>query len=148
MKNDRRWIAILAGAAGGAVAIAAMEFLAERTALPLAFIPFAASIVLVMGSPEAQPAQPRALVGGHLLSAAVGLSTVTLAGPQPWAAAAAVGIAMIVMQVTDTFHPPAGINPLLIVINDRAWDFLFVPVAAGLVILVGFAYVWHNASRR
>jgi high affinity Mn2+ porin len=61
-----------------------MEFLAERTAFPLAFIPFATSIVLVMGSPEAKPAQPRALVGGHLLSAAVGLLTVTIAGPQPW----------------------------------------------------------------
>jgi hypothetical protein len=51
MKNDRPWTAILAGAAGGAVAIAAMERLAERTAVPLAFIPFATSIVMVMGSP-------------------------------------------------------------------------------------------------
>jgi hypothetical protein len=59
MKNDRPWTAILAGAAGGAVAIAAMEMLAERTAVPLAFIPFATSIVMVMGSPEATPAQPR-----------------------------------------------------------------------------------------
>jgi CBS-domain-containing membrane protein len=83
MKNERTWIAIFAGAAGGAVAIAAMEILAERTAVPLAFIPFATSIVMVMGSPEAKPAQPRALVGGHLLSAVVGLAMVTLAGPQP-----------------------------------------------------------------
>ncbi len=148
MKNDRPWIAILAGAAGGAVAIAAMESLAERTAFPLAFIPFATSIVLVMGSPEAKPAQPRALVGGHLLSAAVGLVMVTIAGPQPWAAAVAVGIAMVVMHMTDTFHPPAGINPLLIVINDRSWSFLLVPVGAGVVILVGFAYLWHNVTRR
>jgi CBS-domain-containing membrane protein len=66
---------------GGAVAIAAMEMLAERTAVPLAFIPFATSIVMVMivmvmGSPEATPARPRALVGGHLLSAVVGLEQV------------------------------------------------------------------------
>jgi CBS-domain-containing membrane protein len=54
----------VAGAVGGAVAIAAMEFLSARSALPLAFIPFATSIVLVMGSPEARPAQPRALVAG------------------------------------------------------------------------------------
>jgi CBS-domain-containing membrane protein len=87
MKNDRPRIAILAGAAGGAMAIAAMESLAERTAVPLA----------------------------HL---------------------------------TDTFHPPAGINPLLIVINDRSWSFLLVPVGAGVVILVGFAYLWHNVTRR
>jgi CBS-domain-containing membrane protein len=125
-----------------------MELLAERTAVPLAFIPFATSIVLVMGSPEAKPAQPRALVGGHLLSTAVGLLMVTLSGPQPWAAAIAVGVAIAVMHVTDTFHPPAGINPLLIVINDRSWDFLIVPVAAGLIVLVGFAYLWHNLTRR
>src|SRR5271155_1566855 len=104
MKNDRRWIAVLASAAGGAVAIAAMEFLAERTSVPLAFIPFATSIVLVMGSPDAKPAQPRALIGGHLLSAVIGLLMVTLAGPQPWAAAVAVGIAMAAMLATDTFH--------------------------------------------
>jgi CBS-domain-containing membrane protein len=143
-ENDRPWIAILAGAAGGAVAIAAMEFLAEWTAVPLAFIPFATSIVMIMGSPEVKPAQPRTLVGGHLVSAAV----VTIAGPQPWAAAVAVGIAMIVMHVTDTFRPPAGINPLLIVLNDRSWSFLNVPVGAGVVIPVGFAYLRHNVTRR
>ena len=49
------WIAILAGAAGGAVAIAAMEMLAVRAALRLEFIPFATSIVMVMGAPEAKP---------------------------------------------------------------------------------------------
>ncbi len=140
--------AVVAGAAGGAAAIAAMEFLAERSTVPLAFIPFATSIVLIMGTPEAKPAQPRALVGGHLLSAAVGLLAVTLVGPQPWAAAFAIGAAMVVMHLTDTFHPPAGINPLLIVVNDRPWGFLLVPVAAGLAILVCFAYLWHNATRR
>jgi HPP family len=36
---------------------------------------------------------------------------VTFAGPQPWAAAVAVGIAMAVMHVTDSLHPPARINP-------------------------------------
>jgi CBS-domain-containing membrane protein len=101
-----------------------------------------------MGSPEAKLAQPRALVGGHLLSAAVGLLIVTIVGPQPWAAAVAVGIALIVMHPTDSFHQPAGINPLLIVLNDRSWSFLLVPVGAGVVILVGFAYLWHNVTRR
>jgi len=148
MNNERPWIAILAGAAGGALAIAAMEMLAARAALRLEFIPFATSIVLVMGSPEAKPAQPRALAGGHLLSAAVGLVIVKLVGPQPWAAALAVGLAMIVMHATDTFHPPAGINPLLVIVNDRPWSFLLVPVAAGVAILITFAFVWHNTARR
>jgi CBS-domain-containing membrane protein len=148
MNIEQPWIAILVGAAGGATAIAAMEVLAERTAVPLAFIPFATSIVMVMGSPEPKPAQPRALVGGHLLSAGVGLVTVSLAGPHPWAAAVAVGLAMIVMHTTNSFHPPAGINPLLIVVNDRPWSFFVIPVAAGVVILVAFAFAWHNITRR
>jgi CBS-domain-containing membrane protein len=148
MNNERPWIAIIAGAAGGAVAIAAMEMLAVRAALRLEFIPFATSIVIVMGAPEVKPAQPRAIAGGHLLSAVVGLAVVKLVGPQPWAAAVAVGLAMIVMHATDTFHPPAGINPLLIIINDRPWSFLLVPVAAGVAILIAFAFLWHNTFRR
>jgi CBS-domain-containing membrane protein len=58
----------------------------------LLFIPFATSIVLVMGSPEAEPAQPRALVGGHLLSTATGLLVLHIIGAGPRAAAAAVGL--------------------------------------------------------
>jgi len=140
--------AIIAGAAGGAVAIAVMELLSARTMTPLMTIPFATSIVLVMGSPEADPAQPRALVGGHLVAALVGLVIVKLVGPNPWAAALAVGLAMMAMHLTGTFHPPAGINPLLVVVNNFSWTYIIVPVACGALLLVGFAYAWHNVARR
>jgi len=140
--------AIIAGAAGGAVAIAVMELLSARTMTPLMTIPFATSIVLVMGSPEADPAQPRALVGGHLVAALVGLVIVKLVGPNPWAAALAVGLAMVAMHLTGTFHPPAGINPLLVVVNNFSWTYIIVPVACGALLLVGFAYAWHNVARR
>ena len=140
--------AIIAGAAGGAVAIAVMELLSARTMTPLMTIPFATSIVLVMGSPEADPAQPRALVGGHLIAALVGLVVVKLVGPNPWAAALAVGLAMLAMHLTGTFHPPAGINPLLVVVNNFSWTYIIVPVACGALLLVGFAYAWHNVARR
>lgn len=140
--------AVIAGAAGGVVAIAVMELLSARTMTPLMTIPFATSIVLVMGSAEAEPAQPRELVGGHLVSALVGLLMVKLAGPGPWIAALAVGLAMMAMHLTGTFHPPAGINPLLVVVNDMSWSYLAVPVAFGALLLLAFAFVWHNAVRR
>src|SRR5215831_7803643 len=101
-----------AGAAGGAIAIAAMEEFSSRADFPLMFVPFATSIVLVMGSPEIEAAQPRALIGGHLVASAVGLALVKITGPGPFAAAFAVGLAMAAMQVTRSFHPPAGIDPL------------------------------------
>ena len=66
-------------------------------------IPFATSIVLVIGSPGVEPAQQRALIGGHVLSALVGFAVLKLTGPQAWAAAAAVGLSILAMYVTGTF---------------------------------------------
>jgi CBS-domain-containing membrane protein len=118
---------MVAGAAGGAVAIALMEELSTRATFPLIFVPFATSIVLIMGSPETAAAQPRALIGGHLLATLVGLLVVKITGPGPLAAALAVGLAMVAMHLTRSFHPPAGIDPLVIVVNDMSWSFLLAP---------------------
>ena len=148
-RNDHR--NVLAGAVaglGGGLAIGAMEWFSVVAHYPLAVIPFATSIVLVIGSPEAEPAQPRALVGGHFVSALVGLAVLKLTGPQAWAAAAAVGLSILAMYLTGTFHPPAGINPLLVVSGNLPWMFLFAPVLAGAVLLVAFAYLWHRWVRR
>jgi len=141
-------IAIAGAAAGGAVAIGVMEALSARTDYPLMMVPFATSIVLVMGTPEAEPAQPRALIGGHLISALAGLLVLQVTGPSAVAAACAVGLAIAAMQLTRTFHPPAGIDPLIIVLNGLPWSFLIDPVAAGACLLALFAFLWHNAIRR
>jgi CBS-domain-containing membrane protein len=148
-RNDHR--TIVAGAIAGlgaALAIGGMEWLSAASHFPLVIIPFATSIVLVIGSPEAAPAQPRALVGGHVMATLVGLAMLRLTGPHAWAAAAAVGLAIVAMYVTGTFHPPAGINPLLVVSNSLPWSFLFAPVLVGAVLLTAFAYVWHRWIRR
>ena len=139
---------MLAGAVGGALAIASMEAFSAGTEFPLVAIPFATSIVTVLGSPKAEPAQPRALIGGHLVSTFVGLLIVKLFGPAPWAAALAVGLAMLAMRLTGTFHPPAGIDPLVVVINDMSWSFLVAPVGFGAVLLALFAFTWHNLVGR
>ena len=131
---------------GGALAIGTMEGLAVATHYPLAVIPFATSIVLVIGAPDAEPAQPRALVGGHLVSTFVGLVMLTCTGPSAWAAAAAVGLAILAMIVSGTLHPPAGINPLLVVSNGLGWSFLFAPVLAGALLLLAFG--WSRLHRR
>ena len=139
---------IAAGAAGGNVAVALMELLSARAAYPLMVVPFATSIVLVMGTPDAEPAQPRALIGGHIMSTLVGRVVRNVAGPQTWAAAFAVGPAMAAMHATRTFHPPAGIDPLVVVTNNMPWTFLLAPIAVGAAVLVLFAFAWHNLVRR
>jgi CBS-domain-containing membrane protein len=139
---------VLAGATGGAVAIGVMEALSMSTKFPLMAIPFATSIVTVLGSPAAEPAQPRALIGGHLLSTIVGVLVVKICGPAPWAAALAVGLAMIAMHLTRTFHPPAGIDPLVVVVNNMSWSFMLAPVGVGALLLALFAFIWHNIVAR
>jgi CBS-domain-containing membrane protein len=148
-RNDHR--NILAGAVAGvgaAIAIGAMEWLSRTSHTPLVMIPFATSIVLVIGSPDAEPAQPRALIGGHIVATLVGLAMLWVTGPQAWAAAAAAGLAVLAMYLTGTFHPPAGINPLLVVSNNLPWSFLLAPVLIGVLLLTGFAYLWHRWARR
>jgi CBS-domain-containing membrane protein len=146
---DRTYfLATLAGAAGGAIAIAIMEESSMITAFPLVAIPFATSIVTVLGSPRAEPAQPRALIGGHLISTLVGLLILKLFGPAAWAAALAVGLAMVAMHLTGTFHPPAGIDPLVVVVNNMPWSFLIAPVGIGALLLALFAFAWHNLVAR
>jgi CBS-domain-containing membrane protein len=80
MFDRSRFLALSAGAAGGAIAIGLMEAFSVEAAFPLAAIPFATSIVTVLGSPKAGPAQPRPLIGGHLLSTLVGHLVATHAG--------------------------------------------------------------------
>src|SRR6516165_10860550 len=146
--NRTRLLSVLSGAVGAFVAVAVMEAFSIRREFPLWAIPFATSIVTVLGMPEAKPAQPRALIGGHLISTIVGLVVVKMFGPNPWAAAVAVGLSMIAMPLRDTFHPPAGIDPLIVVVNDLSWDFLFMPVGLGALLLTLFAFTWHKLVAR
>src|SRR6266545_2522013 len=126
-------------AVGGGIGIGVMIGLARWVEIPLLIVPFTTSIVLVMAAPESTQARPRNIVGGHLLSALCGLGVVILLGNNPWLAALAVGLSIALMQLTDTLHPPAGINALLMVTANVSWTFILIPVITGAVILVGFA---------
>jgi CBS-domain-containing membrane protein len=70
-----------------------------------------------------------------------------IAGPGAFTAALAVGLAMVAMHLTKSFHPPAGIDPLVVVLNDMSWGFLLVPVAVGACLLAALAFVWQNLFR-
>jgi CBS-domain-containing membrane protein len=74
----------------------------------------------------------------------VGFAVLKLTGPHACSAAAAVGLSILAMYVTGTFHPPAGINPLLVVSNNLPSSFLFAPVLAGALLLTAFACFWHR----
>jgi CBS-domain-containing membrane protein len=62
--------------------------------------------------------------------------------------AGAVGLAMVAMQGTRTFHAPAGIDPLIVVSYDKSWDFFLAAEALGACLLSAFAFAWHNLVAR
>jgi CBS-domain-containing membrane protein len=146
-KDESGVLAGVVAGLGAAIAIGIMELLSSVSHYPLAIIPFATSVVLVIGSPRAEPAQPRALIGGHVLATLAGFAMLKLMGPNAWAAAIAVGLAVLAMHATRTFHPPAGINPLLVVLNNLPWWFLLAPVLVGAILLAAFGYLWHRRFR-
>jgi len=114
---------------------------------------FGASAVLVYGAIRSPLAQPRNLVGGHVLSALVGVACQQLLHPNLWLAAAlAVSTAIAVMHATRTLHPPGGATALIAVIGgDRIHGLGFMyalfPVGGGAIILLVIALLVNNIPK-
>ena len=106
--------------------------------------PFGATMVILFGLPESPLAQPRNIIMGHLLTTVIGLSVAALVGVTPWSLGLAVGLAVGLMLLTNSTHPPAGANPLVVMLAGEHWDFLLMPVAAGAVLIVAFGVVYHR----
>lgn len=105
---------------------------------------FGASAVLLFGAPDAAFSQPRNLIGGQLLSAAVAVAVVACGGSGPVAIALAVGLANLLMYVTRTVHPPGGAIALLGVQGHVGASYLIDPVLVGAVILLAVALFTNN----
>jgi len=114
---------------------------------------FGASAVLIYGAIRSPLAQPRNLVGGHVLSAVIGVAAYRLLGSQPWiASAAAVSTAIALMHLTKTLHPPGGATALIAVIGGESvhnLGFLYalIPAGLGAAVMLIIALLVNNISR-
>lgn len=129
---------------GGCIAIAVVAWLANISHLPLVLGSFGATCVLVFGFPDVPFSQPRNVIGGHFLASLTGLLLFALLGSHWWSMALAVGVAIGIMQLTRTVHPPAGSNPLIVMLAAPSWDFLLTPTLLGATALVLIALVFNN----
>jgi CBS-domain-containing membrane protein len=112
---------------------------------------FGASAVLIYGVINSPLAQPRNLIGGHVISAFLGV-TVNHLVPVPWLAAAlAVSTSIVAMQVTKTLHPPGGATALIAVIGSKeikslGYRYVFNPILTGVMILLMVALFVNNIT--
>ena len=101
---------------------------------------FGASAVLIYGAITSPLAQPRNLIGGHILSAIIGVACFQLLGAQLWlASSVSVATAIAAMQLTKTLHPPGGATALIAVIGSskiHALGYLYALMPAGLGALI------------
>lgn len=130
------FLPILAGM-GAFLGIALLSFFdASVMDFALLMAPFGATVVLVFGVPESPLAQAKNVIGGHLITASIGIIFTLYIGVSPLTLALASGLAVTAMLLTKTTHPPAGANPILIMLAGEGWSFLVTPVLIGAVLLV------------
>ncbi|WP_164112940.1 MULTISPECIES: HPP family protein [Sphingobacterium] len=114
---------------------------------------FGASSVLVYGAIQSPLAQPRNLIGGHVVSALVGVTVATLVPNIIWLTAPlAVAFSIVFMQITRTLHPPGGATALIAVsggtkITSLGYWYVLCPVFAGALVLFLVALLFNNITK-
>ena len=114
---------------------------------------FGASAVLIYGAIKSPLAQPRNFIGGHMISAIIGVTCYKLFPSQLWIASSlAVATSIAVMHSTKTLHPPGGATALIAVIGSNkihslGYLYVIVPAGLGAVIMLGVALLVNNIPR-
>ncbi len=148
-RDPKRWSLgrVALASAGGGIAIAAVTYLSLLTDQILLMAPLGSTCALVFVAPWSEFAQPRNVVGGHVISALVGLIALHALGTDPWVSALAVAVAILAMQLCQSMHPPGAALPLLVVQAQSDWLFIFTPVLAGAAIIVLIAVLYCRVTR-
>ena len=113
---------------------------------------FGASSVLIYGIINSPFSQPRNLIGGHLISALVGVTVHKLIPQELWlACATSVSLSIVLMQMTKTLHPPGGATALIANIGSEkitnlGYLYVLSPVLTGVIILLVVALVFNNIT--
>ena len=103
---------------------------------------FGSSMVLLYGYPESPFAQPKNIFFGHLLTAIVGLIFLYFV-PLPLflIIPLAVGFGVSLMILLNVTHPPAGGNPIIVIMGSVSIDYLLNPIIIGTIIILLFGII-------
>lgn len=141
-------VSVIAGI-GATLAIGLLSFLeVSMSEVALVMAPFGATTVLVFGVPDSPLAQPKNVIFGHLLTAIIGVAFTQYVGVTPLTLALATGLGVSGMLLTKTTHPPAGANPMLIMLAGQGWSFIFTPVLIGAVLIVLVGKSMHRVQKQ
>ena len=120
------------------ITIGILTFLTYKTEFGIFLLAsFGSSMVLLYGYPESPFAQPKNVFFGHLVTAIVGLIVLHFV-PLPLfiTIPLAVGFGVGLMILFNVTHPPAGGNPIIVIVGSVSYDYLFSPVISGSIIII------------
>ena len=129
-----------------AITIAALTLLTYKTQYGIFLIAsFGSSMVLLYGYPENPFAQPKNILFGHVLTTICGMFFLYFVPLPiyitiPLAVGAGVGL-MIILSVT---HPPAGGNPIIVIMGSVSFDYLINPIISGTIIILVFGIILNR----
>lgn len=139
---------ILAASLGAALGITVLACASDWFSTVLLLGSFGSTAVILFAFPAVHFAQPRHVIGGHVLSSLCGVGTFACLGVHVWTIGLAVGLATAAMLLTRCIHPPAGSNPVIAAVVSAGWKFVLMPTLAGVVLLTLVAWMWHRSTGR
>lgn len=128
------------------------RFVLDGTGYTLIIGSFGASAVLIYGAVDSPLAQPRNLIGGHLISAVIGVTIWMLLSSHLWLAAPlSVATAIAAMQLTNTLHPPGGATALIAVIGGEqihalGYQYVLLPIGLGAFLMLLVALMVNRVA--
>jgi CBS-domain-containing membrane protein len=128
------------------ITIGTLSFLSFETSYGLFLAgSFGSSMVLLFGYPESPFAQPKNVFFGHLITSLVGVLVLYfLPVDQFLQIAIAVGLGIFFMILLGVTHPPAGGNPIVIILGAVSYDFLLNPIIFGSIIIIVYAIILNR----
>ena len=145
IKRDKFIKASLAGIFS-AFTIGILTLITYKTELGLFLAAsFGSSMVLLYGYPESPFAQPKNIFFGHLITALTGVIFVNFIQlPIFIIIPIAVGFGIFLMIILEVVHPPAGGNPVMVIIGSASFDYLFSPIITGTIIILLFGVILNK----
>ena len=106
---------------------------------------FGSSMVLIYGYPESPFSQPKNVFFGHLVTSVVGILFLYLLPlPNFILIPIAVGISIGLMILLNITHPPAGANPIIVIMGSVSLDYIISPIILGSIIILIFAIILNK----
>ena len=153
ISHQEIWLSTLSAFIAIALVALISRYFVSGVGLPLMVASMGAAAVLLCAVPTSPMAQPWPLVGGHLVSAAIGVTCYRMLPDPVWAGAVAVSVSIFAMLYLRCLHPPGGAAALVAVvggpeIHALGFNFLLAPVGLNVAVLLGVVYATNRSLLR